>query len=728
MPAPKPSKSGISGKQLSAAMLKLEQLTRKCFVIARTYWQSSTPADYYQSEREISDAIAECVSEIIRGIDPKGVGRVFVAPNYRGIRGDLRGKKAARSESSKDASAAQSEERAFDFYTDWYGSLAENGRTLTRKDKRYFMPVGFWAYKIYERQLRFSGRGVTLKGFSGWTAEHGFLERVTKTTRQPIFALHFSFARANSRKPPPKFEHGILHCEFPPKTSALNVTEEFRKQLFVEDNVFSKGSDAPKRLGAGKGKIGFPIVESAIDNNYTITDQERRIAEAIFSVFFYSNFRALPIGAPKDWKTLLDAARVSETDPDDLKRLETREPHSFAELGGMLFAKYKNQLSAATKKRILTFKHYYAFLLNPGLDFRGISASGNAALGTLNFYTDLELPAPLIGVIRKHIEAIYHFLRDLEEWEEGKGRGKEESVADLSHELKKMFLALDGRLLRPVTEVGRVEKGDDTTQDVHVVLPGTAFDFLNTLDGGVDAHVGVSFYYRSVRASLNVLSAFASSANAEQVETALCPTGEEFPHTFNEFIVRCWEQRIDVIAFSAGFRHLVGTRDGALLLYGLQQGHRAVENVARFIRKPLVFRYEDEEAEAFANVHPLPPGSQAHAALYALWHSVASNVLEHGEPFTTEILVSLVSERARFRVTNDELRDSGEMPSARRALRDLTRLAGAADKNQNSLTVIREHLGNHAFSGQGAVSEHNWTGSGKGHYYFEFEIPIRFAA
>lgn len=493
----------IKAEALADHMLRLEELTRECHRKTTTYWHhlDRGPDKLSELEDEIAGLIATCVSAIICDEHEEASTndtRIFVAPNFRGIRGDLQ--KLSSSIAPSDSGGTPENLKYWE-YTERYGRLAENGRLLTCGDEKtgFFMPVAFWAYKLYERKLEFrigaENHAVKLSGFSGWTARHGFIqhdqlqdsgEQDKEPHCQPVFGFHITkngriiTQNSENQQTPgaPQFEAGMLQFDLQNdrdgrEVQPYKVTDTFNDSLFDGTNAFRKGNQVVSLLkSSGDYSPSMPMVEGA-DSGF-----EKAVAKILFSYFFFSNFNELPgagtskdhlawaVGLLKDaiidapsaegehWKTHLEEiVGVAGEQPGLVD--STDRPPSLEALALRFLARYDKQYSAAgSTDRVLTFTHYYAFLLNPVIDFLGdANSSGNSALGTLNVYTNLPLPPALIGIIRKTLESIYQLQRDIQQWEEatieGELEGTEQVLSAWSHELSGELSSIERRIQAP---------------------------------------------------------------------------------------------------------------------------------------------------------------------------------------------------------------------------------------------------------------------------------------
>jgi hypothetical protein len=160
------------------------------------------------------------------------------------------------------------------------------------------------------------------------------------------------------------------------------------------------------------------------------------IANALFSVFFYSNF-CDPGQIKPDWIESLDTMAT---------RVGIREDPICEQLLAMA-AGYASDCKAAREghsagDNILTFPHYYALILNPAIAFEipesgatpFLEASHSAPMGTINIYTRVPVPAALISMFRLSLQSIYLLLRDLEEWQEATVAGRLRESTIIAHQ------------------------------------------------------------------------------------------------------------------------------------------------------------------------------------------------------------------------------------------------------------------------------------------------------
>ena len=461
--------------------LKLEKLARECITIGQNYWNdkidlkkekdtdledksNNSDDEYNKLYKNITNRIAITLSEILTG-EP-----ICVAPNYREIKGGLIQSKIF--------------EKHFSKYTNIYGSLAEDGKLIIPKNEfdrlededeykglyennqlkieSYFMPVAFWTYKIYEKKMEFidamgEKHAITMKGFSGWTAEYGLLARKEKKNDEdkPVYGFHFTYDDSMSNSLDGSFDKGLLRYNFhvedkkKPHLTALRITDQFKDRLFDSKNELKKGSGKPITLSPEqKEVIQFPIIDGA-------NDDEMEMIENVFSIFFYSNFKELPAEDDEEWKKFLEKIELEPVDTSQYHENYTYS--SLEELMNYYFAKYKEMYSDAKNiektekndKSILLFKHFYSFLLNPDIDFakKSDAQDGYSSLGTVNLYTMEAVGSDTIGLIKTNLELIYHFLRGIEEWEEGEKEGKalgsktafEQMNGAMGHEVSKVY-------------------------------------------------------------------------------------------------------------------------------------------------------------------------------------------------------------------------------------------------------------------------------------------------
>jgi hypothetical protein len=431
----------LDARQIGEAMLLLERLTRDCFETVRDYWQkpkTNPDIEYRIMENAVRDAIAKSLSEILVSVLSDGSGRVFFAPRYRGA-GVLKEEPEVRSQ-PVDIHKLE----PFHRYTDNFGCLAERGE-LARIS--YLMPAAFWNYHIYEIPLIFQDaatlrtKKVRLSGFSGWTAEHGFLEYSSDLTKAPVCGFHFTFdGKQIAALSSAQFRGGFLDITFPRDTHCFDVTAAFRNVIYDGRLAFcSGGTSQPKFLTRNSDNGAFDPPFPIISGSGTpLQGLDSRVAEAIFSALFYSNFRELPSKQSADWNSILTSLGLSSIVTDGPVR-------SFADIGAVLFDLYQRSVikAAEDNAHIVTFPHYYAFLLNRSLEFKSSRHLQAAAIGTLNLHTDIALPPPLPSLIRKNLESIYHFLRVLEDWEDATREGQETSLDlmnnAMGHEVVKVY-------------------------------------------------------------------------------------------------------------------------------------------------------------------------------------------------------------------------------------------------------------------------------------------------
>lgn len=435
-----PPRDSLLENDFAYALLELEKLSRECFDYARDYWnQQSRDSDaqeaYRKAQETIAAAIAQCVSRILIQLGKCDTGLVFIAPQYRDIRGYLRNIREGSEESL----------RHYYSYTCKYGQLAEGGNA---SEKQYFMPVAFWAYHIYERSLSIGGRSIKLSGFSDWMSKHGYLER---DNTDPITCFHIHFDKDGNLTGDSggrEYENGVLNFWIPKGISPLKVTDEFCARLFTRENYWRWQNDTRSPLSDTAARVDFPVIEGTLSND------EALVAKAVFSTFFFSNFDRLEFinGKNVEWDKLLQSVEVH---PASSPRGEAGAI-MFALEARKLVTEYKrlfDQVPKAEKESgILTFPHFYALLLNPCLDFKRVSEKGIGSLGTVNLYSKSKIPSLLVAIIRKHVEAIYHFLRDLQEWEVGTEMGAESAFEAMSkamgHDLSKVYATANGLIER----------------------------------------------------------------------------------------------------------------------------------------------------------------------------------------------------------------------------------------------------------------------------------------
>ncbi len=431
-------------KLQSKVLLRLEKLTRQCFELARGYWVASTRTreNYRKMEDVSAEKIALCLSEILGMVYEGKPDNVFFAPRYRGT-----GK-------FKIEPGRQKAELLGDYkeLTWKYGRYVRGGRLIERTNMP-FMPVSFWNQQIYERPLEFfdktgNKRLVTISGFSGWTAEHGFLGHSDNHEDSPIFGFHFQFTGNRSSRA--EFGNGILRFCLPKTTPPFELTKAFR-EAFYKSNYFYRGEGRDKHEPSNEIDHPFPVI-TGISDLPSLCGVEKRIAEAVFSTLFYSNFKALAFDKSNvaDLVDLLGRELVDNVccalDETEAAKTPYR---SFAELVANLFREYYSFEKKATKEGengLLTFKHYYAFLLNPSLDF-GKPGGKDSAIGTVNIYTEKPIPTMIAAFIRKHLESIFHFNRQIEDWEESNVKGAESAFslmnAAMGHEIGKVYSTAD---------------------------------------------------------------------------------------------------------------------------------------------------------------------------------------------------------------------------------------------------------------------------------------------
>ena len=388
----------------------LERMTRECYEIVRDRRDVlGIPELQDEVRKTITRYLAELVSRIAppAGKHISASTRIFLATNFRGLRGQLR---TVAPQSSGPTPLAWR-----DFIWD-YGTLGEHGTLVSREDANFFMPVAFWAHGIYERPFaHIKQRKLSLGGFSRWIHECGMLATPDKT---PLYGLHFCIDD-KVRKTKFKSDAGLIAFRFPTDIPALAINEEFNKgiyRLHVQSSRQSPGRRVPS----------LPII-CADDLLPVPRGQHDSVAQSVFSTFFYSNFNDPKINV--SWDACV------------------QNPDLYHEL----FDKHQQCLEDCEEEDgdILTFRHYYAFLLNPGLGFRSEPnqlSTAEAALGTVNFYTNIPIPVSVIAAIRVHLESICHLIRDIEEWQEGQKEGSTRELRrwtrTLGHEWTKILAPL----------------------------------------------------------------------------------------------------------------------------------------------------------------------------------------------------------------------------------------------------------------------------------------------
>ena len=441
------SSHSICEKCLQKAVDMLEQLNRDCFVLVREKWNVS---DYSGLHDLVVKKIAECLSLLIskwrtdwnrdgckckwpdneNQPDPEFPSmRVFVALNYRGIHG-------GRHRSSNQYFRPEE----YSKYTNYYGCLAEADKKMGLNDGPFFMPVAFMSFVLYEilphQRGDVSGR-LNISGFSRWMNKYGLLFcKDGPGEDKQIHGFHFSIGSGN-----PDIPNGrLLHCPFSDASwNSTNLTDRFN-DAFKEYCHFSRGRTKEQNgieFDWAKEKIDgshlFPLVNVGGSDP---SAPYREVAEALFLSFFRSNFRAATDACKNDIRKAAD-----KLDREDIIRLQVEE----------VIKTYDAHVKRMQEEKgtALFFRHFYAFLLNPGLAFRDDVVDPKdkeASLGSLNFYSNVSIPEPLFVMIHKHLEVVVRLLRDVEEWKEGKNEGKV-SESDrwnklLGHEFTRAYASL----------------------------------------------------------------------------------------------------------------------------------------------------------------------------------------------------------------------------------------------------------------------------------------------
>ncbi|MCX7176042.1 MAG: hypothetical protein NT159_19385 [Proteobacteria bacterium] len=443
---------------LNQVEARLERLTRDCFAIVRAYWvDGKRNSDAYQNmEHRTSDAIAECLSEVMMMVCPESDGHVFVAPRYRGTgvfkdepgTGQVRDSRANGGETEGEPENDKSLRKKECQNITWrFGSFARNSQ-LVPKDQLPFMPVAYWDSCIYEKKIVLASAilaepvEIQISGFSGWSAVQGFLGHTGDYENKPIFGFHF--ALTDQPKANAHVQNGLLQFGFPRDTSPFGFNKAFLGALSNQDCYFYNpeiDKTVPRmRNKADSDNCEFPVIKGLEKLPEADRALAREIAEAIFSTLFFSNFNLLEF--PKQHSIGWDGLEIGIGGGDN------GPPHSSMNAAAAyFFSRYRTLADSAGKGSLLTFHNYYAFLLNPSLNFRDSGSKEASAIGTVNLYTDDVIPPILTGLIRKHLESIYHFLRELEEWEDATREGKKVgaevayvAVDDvLGHEVGKVY-------------------------------------------------------------------------------------------------------------------------------------------------------------------------------------------------------------------------------------------------------------------------------------------------
>ena len=450
---------------LDAALVILEKMTRDCFVIVRETWRSDH--SIVQIQELVGDKITACLAQLVgrlanENTNIKHPTRVFVATNFRGLRGGLRTPSVERT-----ALITTDETLSVDYseFMTAYGRLGEHGRIVSPDARgnaasHLFMPVAFWNDAMYEQPLRWSQNHselISLGGFSKWTADYGMMFVSADDNKLPLYGFHFSRA---DQKVPFKCDiaSGLVHIKFAKNTKPQAVNKTFNQAMrMLHDKhgvLFSKGRlskplvdwlETPLLQVSGqnddsmrnaKGFHPLPVITPADQR-----EKFQELAEWVFSTFFYSNF-ADPAEEGGLWKKEFT---------EFIQTLRRQKEERAAQAAEDLLTRYCLNSESAGETNILTFEHYYAFLLNPGLSFNAdLGKEKDAALGTVNFYSNVEIPLHIVASIRQHLESVCHLIRDIEEWEEGKMAMLRDVSITMGHEINKVYngaaVALDRAL------------------------------------------------------------------------------------------------------------------------------------------------------------------------------------------------------------------------------------------------------------------------------------------
>ncbi len=397
-------------EKLETAILRLEKLTRDCHKLAEEYWKKGDRESktFRSLEDKTAEKIAVCIAEILY----EESGRVFVAPRYR--------PRAKISDENLKPAYTDFEKFAEDF-----GQLAEGGLAGANPvPPTQFMPVAFWNYHIYEKPIVILGpdgniNEVKISGFAGWTKDH-FLGQSPNYSENPIFGFHFSLTDISESKP-----SGLLHFKIPQSLTPSEITEYF----------LSECNKKVKFYGGPEKEIDFPVITGV--KNLPEPNAES-IVKTIFSTLFYSNFKRSDLN-----NYVLAGGKelnIELCNPENPLSSTPKAYKSIMDAATYLYNEYYAYTHQAGDTDPLAFHHYYAFMLNPSINFGN---NDGAAIGTVNVYTDIQIPTLHTALIRKHIESIYHLLREIEDWEEATIKGAYSAFVHiddaLGHEVTKVY-------------------------------------------------------------------------------------------------------------------------------------------------------------------------------------------------------------------------------------------------------------------------------------------------
>lgn len=448
------SDPSITIEALNDAIQELEILTRTCLALAKDAWNPPKLADIEDLFEKVQEAVAKGLGKVVNDYiqsqaeefesNEPNYTRLFIAAKYRSIRGDL----------LKQPTTSDKDEIPLQDYAEYakeYGCLAENALMVDLEHNKFFMPVAFWFYELYEKGLNLkdeSRKEIKVSGFSQWLAINGLMYVDDKRGGVfPVYGFHFSFGEQVKKD----FSDGFVSLTFAHETDVFSLTKIFMESL---ESLGCRFSKLPSINDHIKEMVPFKQENKAHKLPIISGDKEgiyKNLLEALFSSFFCSNFIELT-DHDEHWIDRI-GLMVNELPHDD---------HLIAVVSQLL-KKYKTKLEKANQDQAeaLCFAHMYTLLLNPGLAFvRKNNEDKFAALGTLNLFTNIELPKALIAIIRKHLEAIYHFLRDLEEWSLGEEEGFERQKMAYSHEVSNVTSFIFSRIFQPLSHPFNIVTGD----------------------------------------------------------------------------------------------------------------------------------------------------------------------------------------------------------------------------------------------------------------------------
>jgi len=305
-----------------------------------------------------------------------------------------------------------------------------------------FLPLSVWMHLLYGRRLG----PIEVHGFTRWVVENGEVgvsEGKEGKTWSPLAALEFSWGGNGSSE----IQDRVLKIPLDPG----RTWEEMREILVrgINDGCFTMPRDEDRSL---RLENIFPPCFLYDDEGWEAhskldPDDRKRICRevgqraltVIFGTMFVNLSERLSCDEDCQARELWRYVRRFRSFADEVGLEELSESLAL----GMRAMKV---LDGSRQERV--FKYYYAIPMPRGLTIQGFHRI-EADLGSINIYTDKQIPSSFLGLLQIWLQRVYEGLRLLEIASDAEQRGLRTAAGAFQHEVKHLANALGGRWIVP---------------------------------------------------------------------------------------------------------------------------------------------------------------------------------------------------------------------------------------------------------------------------------------